>query len=278
MRIPRTGLALILVFSTALAAAGFVIFRQAARLARVESRHNQDLVSLAKLQSALSEQQKRVNSPASVVPGPASQGECPPSSAAATSASAADAAALDRVKRELDEAHAAAARLQGQLEASRQEQQNAVNAAADELQRTKQDWRSRLDALQQQLDSARAEAQAARERAAALDADNARIKTGTAADSSRMAELQKTMAGLQDVERRRDAYLNSILRRYRDITDQLRSMTSTLDASRGSEAAPFNGIALSRVQNTIALAVDDLRRLTEVNAQAHQLENKLAKN
>ena len=278
MRIPRTGLALILVFSAALVAAGFVIFHQAARLARVESRHNQDLVSLAKLQSALSEQQKRMNAPASVVPGPASQGECLSPSAAATSASAADAAALDRIKRELDDAHAAAARLGGQLEASRHEQQNALNAAADELQRTKQDWRGRLDELQQQLDSARAEAQAAHERAAALDADNARIKTGTAADTARMAELQKTMAGLQDVEHRRDAYLNSILRRYRDITDQLRSMTSSLDSSRGSESAPFNGIALSRVQNTIGLAADDLRRLTEVNAQARQLENKLAKN
>jgi hypothetical protein len=72
-------------------------------------------------------------------------------------------------------------------------------------------------------------------------------------------------------------YLNSIIRRYREITGQFRAMTGVLDSSHGSDSGSFSGVALSRIQNAISLTEDDLRRLNEMNAQAHQIENKLAK-
>ena len=50
-----------------------------------------------------------------------------------------------------------------------------------------------------------------------------------------------------------------------------------LDSSRGPNAGAFSGAALTRIQNAISLADDDLRQLNDLNAQARQLEEKLVK-
>ncbi len=95
--------------------------------------------------------------------------------------------------------------------------------------------------------------------------------------SARAAELGRVVADLQELDRRRDAYLTSIARRYHDITSQFRAMSGMLDSSRDPNASALSGAALTRIQNAISLADDDLRQLNELNAQARQLEKKLAK-
>jgi hypothetical protein len=82
-------------------------------------------------------------------------------------------------------------------------------------------------------------------------------------------------ASLQSLDRRRDAHLTSITRRYRDITGQFRTMSAMLDSTRDGSSSAFSDAALMRIQNAISLADDDLRQLNELNAQASQLEKKL---
>ena len=95
--------------------------------------------------------------------------------------------------------------------------------------------------------------------------------------SARAAELRRVVTSLQDVDRRRDAYLTSIIRRYRDITSQFRAMSGMMDSSRDASSSACSSEALGRIQNTVSQADDDLRQLNELNAQARQLEKKLAK-
>jgi hypothetical protein len=274
----RTGL--VLAFSAIVAVAGIVIVRQSARLNAYQQQHGRDLRFLEQLRATL-RQQASQNSPATEAP----EGSPGPSRACTSTPEKTDApgrdAAAERLQNELDAARASIGRLQGQVDGFEREKQTAIAAVAGTFQQHEQDLRNRLDALQAQLDTARAEAEgakASRERAAGLEAENAKIKNEDGAVSARIAEMRKTMASLQDLDRRRDVYLNSILRHSRDIVEQFRAMTGVIDSSRASASSSFNDVALSRIQNATSLAEDDLRRINELNAQAHQIETRLAKN
>ena len=71
-----------------------------------------------------------------------------------------------------------------------------------------------------------------------MEADNNQLETDTSGATSRAADVAHTVASLQDLERRRDVYLTSILRRYRDITDEFRAMSSMLDTSHDPAPMP----------------------------------------
>jgi hypothetical protein len=71
--------------------------------------------------------------------------------------------------------------------------------------------------------------------------------------------------------------ITAIARRYRDITSQFRSMSGMLDSSHDANFGAFSSEALTRIQNAISQSDDDLNQLTELNAQARQLEKKLVK-
>jgi chromosome segregation ATPase len=168
--------------------------------------------------------------------------------------------------------------LQAQLTNSSEEREKALASANERHQKEQADFESQLDALKQDLESAQAELQASRQRLAALDADNAKLKSDNSVASARAAEFTRVVAQLQDLDSRRDVYLTSIMRRYRDITSQFRAMSGMLGSSRDSNpTSPFSDAALTRIQSAVSSAEDDLRQLTELNAQARQLEQKLAK-
>lgn len=268
--------ALALLLSAAVVAGGIAIVRQSARLAAYERRHAADVRAVEQLRAALRQGQARIEAPPA--PPPAVRPAAPagrPSTSDNAEIAQRD-AALEQLNRQLADARASIAGLQEQLQSAGQQKQQAL-AAADDQQKRERDWRDQVDSLRQQLDSARAESQAARERVSALEADNARMKKEAGAGSARAAATSKDLAALQDIVRRRDGYLNSILRRYRETTDQFRAMTGALDSSHGAESASLSGTALSRIQNAMSLAEDDMRRVNELNTQARQIEARLAK-
>lgn len=271
----RTALAL--VSSAALVAACIVIYRQSTHIAALERRHSDDVRAIQKLNDALRR------------PGSPDTGAATPSAGASSSERASSRAndqfeiasrdaAIEQLKQQLEQARADIARLNSDLQTANQDKQNAVTAEDQRVQKAQQDWSARMDDLRQQLDTAQAEAQAARERAASVASANAKLKSDYDGVSARAAEFRRSIASLQDIDHRRDASLNSIIRRYRDVTEQFREMTGDLSSKRGADSGGFDGLALSRIQNAISLADDDLRRLNELNAQAHQIENKLARN
>jgi chromosome segregation ATPase len=270
---------LVLAFSAIVAVAGIVIVRQSARLDAYLQQHTRDLRSMEQLRASL-RAQPAPNSGSSVAPEGTPGAVRPCAGTPEKSDGSGHDTAAERLQSELDGARASIESLQGQLDGLEREKQAAV-AAAGTFQQHEQDLRNRLEALRGQLDTARAEAegaQASRERAASLEAENVKIKNEDGTLSARIAEVRRTLGTLQDLDRRRDTYLNSILRHSRDIVEQFRAMTGVIDSSRASGSSPFSDVALSRIQNATSQAEDDLRRLNELNAQAHQIQNRLAKN
>jgi chromosome segregation ATPase len=268
-RLGRLEFALTLILSIALVASLAVILRQSWRLAALERQHAADLQSLRELREALRQRELQKTPAEAENPAPAGDDHA---------ALARRNATIERLNRELSEAQANITGLQAQLQSSSEEGEKALATANERYQKEQADWQSRLEASKQDLESAQAELQASRQRLAALEADNAKLKTDNAAAAARAAEVTRVVAQLQDLDGRRDAYLTSILRRYRDITSQFRAMSGMLGSSRDSNStSPLSDAALTRIQTAVSSADDDLRQLTELNAQARQLEKKLMK-
>jgi chromosome segregation ATPase len=267
-RLGRLEFALLLILGVALVASLGVIVHQSRRLAALERQQAADLQSLRKLQATLRQPEP---------PKTAAEAESPAPPGAHQATLAKSDATIERLNRELGEAQANIKDLQAQLSSSNDEREKALANANELHQKEQEDWQSQLDALKQELDSAQAESQASRQRLAALEADNAKLKSDSSAASARLAEFSRAIADLQDLDSRRDSYLTSIMRRYRDITSQFRAMSGMLDSSRDPKSNPLSDAALTRIQNDVSLADDDLRQLSELNAQASKLEKKLAK-
>jgi chromosome segregation ATPase len=269
MRLGRLQLALLLTLGVALIASLGMILRLSWRLATLERQRAADLQSRRELQEAL-RQRELQKTPA--------EAENPTPAGDYRAALAQRNATIERLNRELSEAQAGIIGLQAQLTNSSEEREKALASANERHQKEQADLESQLDALKQDLESAQAESQASRQRLAALEADNAKLKSDNSMASARAAEFTRVVAQLQDLDSRRDVYLTSIMRRYRDITSQFRAMSGMLGSSRDSNpTSPFSDAALTRIQSAVSSAEDDLRQLTELNAQARQLEQKLAK-
>ena len=268
-RLGRLEIALSVALGVALLASVGISLRLFWRLAALERQRAADLRSLGELQAAL--RQRELQKTPAEAENPAPAGDY-------RAALAQRNAALERLKGELSQAQAGITALQAQLLDSSEENQKALAAANERRQKERADFDSQLEASKQDLDSAQAELQASRQRLAALEADNAKLKGDNSAASARAAEFARLVAQLQDLDSRRDALLTSIMRRYRDITSQFRAMSGMLGSSRDSNpTSPFSDAALTRIQSAVSSADDDLRQLTELNAQASKLEKKLAK-
>jgi len=78
------------------------------------------------------------------------------------------------------------------------------------------------------------------------------------------------IAELEEINRRRETYLTSVLRRYREITDMYRGLSARLENPRET-SAPYATEA-ARIQEAITAADEDLRQLRVLNAQAARLQ------
>ena len=82
---------------------------------------------------------------------------------------------------------------------------------------------------------------------------------------------------MQELQRRRESHLNSILRRYRDVTDQYRALTGVLEDRRQLDAPATAGLDLARVQNSISMVEEDMRLINRLTAQEARLQRQLTR-
>ena len=268
LRQGRLQIVLLSTLGIALIASVGINLRQSRRLAADQRQRDADLQSLRQLRESLRQ------------PGakeiPAGTGEQNPGGEY-QAALARHEATIVRLDRELSEAQANATDLQAELLNSNDEHEKAMASASERHRKEQEDLQSQLDTMKQELDSAQAESQASRQRTSALEADNAKLRNASIGGSASAPDFGRVVAGLQELNRRREAYLTSIMRRYRDITSQFRAMSGMLDSSRDPNSGAFSGPALTRIQDAVSFADDDFRQLNELNAQARELEKKLAK-
>ncbi|MCU1275199.1 MAG: hypothetical protein JWO48_2630 [Bryobacterales bacterium] len=162
------------------------------------------------------------------------------------------------------------AELQSQIETATTENRR-LSAAGEELKRNLAD-------ANQTIDNIRAELKTGADRITQLENAAAKVNQDAAAGKQSAAQMKQTASDLEGIFRRREMYLNNILRRYKEVTEQYRALSGVLDSRRDREAAPVNGTEISRIQNTIAQAEEDLKQINALNVQASRLEKKLPRN
>lgn len=138
--------------------------------------------------------------------------------------------------------------------------------------------------LRSQMDDLREDVQAARRVGEALQAELqaksdrlVKVETSEKLMQDRLARAESAagkVAGIskeiEDINRRREAFLTTLLRRYREVSDLYRNFTLNVQ-TRETPGAGLQAGDLSRIQTAIQQAEDDLRQLQALNARMAQL-------
>jgi DNA repair exonuclease SbcCD ATPase subunit len=181
---------------------------------------------------------------------------------------------MDQLRASLAEAKAAL----GQLETQVSDLQAQIQHANQENSKLSAEA-ARLEEKQTEAariaDQAQAQLKTSQDTITQLEATNAKLRQANAAAVPQNLQTAQLVSELQEISRRREVYLNSIIRRYRELTEQYRAMTGVLDSRRDREGSPVSAVELSRIQSTIAMAEEDLRQIGSLNAQALRIERKL---
>jgi len=205
---------------------------------------------------------------------------------------AADAERLEQERRQLEKANAArleAARMLSKLEQSmnaasskassleerNRELESVLESVRAELQRliaSEADLKERLAGANRIVEAMQTELKARTERATQLEIENATLREENRKLNEKNSQAVNLMRELEEIGQRRDALLNQIQRRYRDLTDQYRVMAARSDRDGPSSSASAD---LSRLQHTVSQAEEELRQLSALNAQALRLQQRL---
>ncbi len=185
-----------------------------------------------------------------------------------------DAIAMQRLKLSLADANASIARLESRADEAEAQIRN-LRLDNKRLSGSEADLQENLAAANQAVDTLQKELKSSRDRATQVEIAYQKLRDQSGGDAQKIAQLQQLATELQGIHQRREVYLNSILRRYKQITEQYRSMSGVLQAQRTD--APAAGSAdLARIQDSIAMAEEDLRQLNNLNAQALLIQRKMA--
>ena len=274
----RAHLLTAILLASLLAASGAVVW-QYRQLDAAHRRESEDAASLKQLRSRLRDAQLHEPSASSPPPGepsaPSSASDRP--SRKTASLLAQREAEIGRLQRELNESHIALHRLEARVTSFDEERAQATASANERFTTAQNDYNAHLDELTRQLQTAQNDAQSARQHLADFQAAADKLKSTQSSAAAQLAESTRLLATLQDLNRRRDGYISSILRRYRDLTEQFRAMSGVLASSHDQNASALSESGLTRIQSAISQADDDLRQLNDLNARALQVEKKLAK-
>jgi chromosome segregation ATPase len=263
----RLQIALVSGLGVALLAAGGVFYHQSRKLSELRQERDAARLSLQESQEALHQNELRIAA-LREIPEPASNDKA---------AIAKRDAAIQQLTSELNEAKTSITQLQTSLSASNDENEKVLKTSDQHFQEMKTELQARLDHLQTQLSSAQTDLENSRQRIAALQKANDQLSAANNERSTRAAEREHILSSLQDIDRHRESYLTTIANRYRNLTNQFRTMSGMLDSNRSRDSSAFSGPVLDMIQNAISVTDNDLQHLSELSAKAFRLEKQLSK-
>jgi len=180
---------------------------------------------------------------------------------------------LSQMKDQLSAAKTSIAELQNRV----QELESISSRTEEENKRLAQeetDLKENLAGANRVVEAMRTELKGKTDRLVALETASRKTADDLKAANDKIGKVTGWARDLEDLNRRREVYLNNLMRRYRDLTDQMRALTIRLDnpqeTAHGSPAAD-----LPRLQNIVSLAEEDLRQLSSLNSQAARLVQKM---
>jgi chromosome segregation ATPase len=160
------------------------------------------------------------------------------------------------------------ARVRGLEDALEKAQQESARLSAAEAE-----LRETVDRAHRLVRATEAELKSKTERLLQAETAARVAQQDAAAAKARAAQVTPVLRELEEINRRRENYLTSLQRRYRDLTDQLRSLAVRMETQRDSPAAAAPDV--SRIQSTVQSAEDDLRQIQTLNAQAQRAAARL---
>lgn len=194
--------------------------------------------------------------------------------------SAAAASLVDAVRR-LAQTQQQLADTKAQLQALQQHSQqiefnlSQLQSENKRLTTTAGEAREEADGLRRLNETIEAELKSKAARVDAAEALARRAQSETGDTKQKLNLTASTLRELDDIANRRDSYLSNLQRKYRDVNDQLRSLTARLDRYRDSNSAPGFSTDLPRLQSLVQSAEEDLRQVQSLNAQAQRLSKRL---
>lgn len=150
----------------------------------------------------------------------------------------------------------------------------ALHEEAQRLAASEKSLQERLDAAAKLADTLQAESKSRETQFASVEATSLDLKRRTNESAQKAARLSKLADEMDDLARRQDSYLYGILRRYREVADLYRTFALRRESSREDPLQSNNDV--SRIQNAIALADEDLRQLRTLQAQGARLQKELS--
>jgi DNA repair exonuclease SbcCD ATPase subunit len=185
-----------------------------------------------------------------------------------------DAIVIQRLKLSLADANSSVARQESRADEADAQLQN-LRLENKRLAGSEADLKENLAAANQLVDTLQKELKGNRDHVTQVEIAYQKLRDQSGGDAQKLAGLQQLAGELQDIQQRREGYLNGILRRYKQITEQYRSIAGVLQAQRTD--GPTTGSAdLARIQDSIAMAEEDFRQLTNLDAQARLIQKKMA--
>ncbi|MBS1827514.1 MAG: hypothetical protein JST93_19520 [Acidobacteria bacterium] len=129
---------------------------------------------------------------------------------------------------------------------------------------------AKLDAASKASSQAQSDFEVRNKRLQQLESD---LRKQSDETRKQAAHLKQVFDDMETLARRREAFMNNIQLRYREATDLFRALSLRLDSMREGTAAAGN--ELSRIQNAVSLAEEDLRQLRTLHTRAAQLQKDL---
>ena len=144
-----------------------------------------------------------------------------------------------------------------------------------ELAASEETCRTRVAEVQRSLEAAQADVKTAQQRAVLFESENENLRKAQNVAPKAAVRSAATAAPegeLDELSRRRDAYLKSLIRRYREIDNDYRAFM------RDPQGPHVNDPALLRIQATLSQAEEDLRQIDSLNAKTLLVEKRRDKN
>jgi chromosome segregation ATPase len=162
------------------------------------------------------------------------------------------------------------------LEQRVHELEQAVAKITDENKRltaSEADLTGRLASAHRVIETMQEELKSNSARLVRLETQNRSLNERDREAQKKLSRSGELLRDLETVQRRQEALLSGILQRYREVNDHLRS--SALRRSNTDEREAASGLDLSRIENIVSLADEDLRQLQSLNARAARIRNEL---
>ena len=254
----------------AVAAMGAACSRPTSADPQLAQRVNQLETENAQLRAKLAE---AAGLPAPVSPGPAAGNQRAPAMREAKT----DSAAYEALQNEVHVLRARAAEsreMASGLAARRDELQGQLDAAAAENKRSlaaEAEAKERLADVARRMEKLQADLKTQQDAAAQLEAANGRLRQASAA----APQASVLISEWQDLSRRRQQYIDHILRRYSELTEHYRTLAGRFDGRTPGDAAIANGAEASRIQSTLAAVEEDVRQLNSLSARMQLVQKRM---